>query len=190
MKVACVALLLSFFQVRGAFFESDLPPGEGPRVFEASSKVVNLRELPSISSKISKTVTVVLRQRFSFDDARYRTLQAGRIRALVDTHITGRMIGDLRRLSRSDYYSDRFRSANVEVPRGVSFEYLQYRAEGTCFVRIEGKVIDASPCPTIDKTTFKLEAEPKTELWIHVIVPGDSAGWLLVNESSLKYDGD
>ena len=57
----------------------------------------------------------------------------------------------------------------------MTFEYLQYRAEGTCFIRIERRVIDAD-CPAYMKSMFKVEIEPKTELWIHVVFPGGPAG--------------
>jgi hypothetical protein len=45
----------------------------------------------------------------------------------------------------------------VGVRASESIEYLQYRAEGTCFVRIADAVIDASPCPTEKKGEFRLE---------------------------------
>lgn len=83
-----------------------------------------------------------------------------------------------------DYYSGRFPNAKVGVAPGTTLEYLQYRAEGTCFVRIDKDVIDASPCPDIDKNGFKLEKEPKTELWIHLTV--DSGGCVIVDETAVK----
>jgi hypothetical protein len=46
------------------------------------------------------------------------------------------------------------------------------------------KVIDASPCPDINKIAFKLEKEEEAELWLHVIV--DSGGWLMVDEKTVK----
>src|SRR3989442_14406982 len=164
MKFATsIVLLFTFLQARVSLFETDMGPGEGPHVFQASAKTLHLRELPSTSSRTSETVTVSPNQRLSFDDTRYRTVQAGRIRVLVPTHVKGRIIGAVDRLSGAEYSSDKFELVNVEVRLGTSFEYLQYRAEGTCFVRIDGRVIDASPCPTIDKSLFKVEAEPKTE---------------------------
>ena len=69
---------------------------------------------------------------------------------------------------------------------GLNIEYLQYRAEGTCFVRLSGVVIDADPCPINDKAMFRLETEPKIEWWIHVVLPDNSVGWLLVTDSRVK----
>ena len=67
----------------------------------------------------------------------------------------------------------------------MTLEYLQYRAEGSCFIRMEGGVIDADDCPANNKSLFKIEAEPTVESWIHVVLRG-SSGWLLVNDSGMK----
>ena len=144
-----------------------------------------MHELPSTSSRISYSVTIHPGQRISFDDARYRTIQARRFRALANSRVKGRVIGNVSHLSREDYYSSKFASADVDVERGATFEYLQYRAEGTCFVRIDGNVINASPCPTIDTSGFRLEAQPRLQLWIHVAV-GNSSRWVLVSKSTVK----
>ena len=181
-----IVLLLAFLQRPVALFEIDLWPGEGRPVFEAVSRNLELRELPSASSKVIGTVSASPRQRLSFDNTRYRTIQAGHIRVLASTRVTGRMLGVVNGLSREDYYKGKFAPAIVEVQPGANVEYLQYRAEGTCFVRIAGNVIDADPCPSNDKSMFRVETEPKTELWIHIVLSGDSAGWLLVTDSTVK----
>jgi hypothetical protein len=156
-------LVLSLLlQVSGTIFEIDLWPGEGIPVFEATSRQLLLHEGPSTSSRVVQSVSVSPGQRVAFGDTWYRTIQVGHFR-VVNTHVTGRTIGKVNRLSRKDYYSYNFMTANVEVKAGTTFDYLQYRAEGTCFVRIDGTVIDAEGCPTIDKSSFRLEREPTTE---------------------------
>ena len=105
---------------------------------------------------------------------------------MASTRITGRKLGEVSRLVRSDYYSGKFGPASVAVLAGESIEYLQYRAEGTCFVRIAGSVIDADPCPTQKEGEFRLEAQPSVEWWIHIIVDGKVRGWLLVTEAAAK----
>jgi len=180
-----MVLFVAFLQGPVVLFEIDLWPGEGRPVFEAVSRNLELRELPSASSKTIGTVGVSPRQRLSFDNTRYRTIQAGQIRVLGSTRVTGRMLGAVNGLSREDYYNGKFAPAFVEVQPGANVEYLQYRAEGTCFVRIAGNVIDADPCPSNDKSMFRVETEPKTEWWIHIVL-GDSAGWLLVTDSTVK----
>jgi hypothetical protein len=181
-----IALFLAFLQAPVSLFEVDLWPGEGRPVFEAVSRSLELREVPLVSSKIIGTVTVSPRRRLSFDNTRYRTIQAGNVRVLASTRVTGRMLGSVSRLSREDYYKGKFTTASVDVRPGMSVEFLQYRAEGTCFVRIAGNVIEADSCPANDKSKFRVETEPKTEWWIHIVFPGGSAGWLLVTDSSAK----
>ena len=80
------------------------------------------------------------------------------------------MIGAVNRLSRDEYYFGKFTSVSMDVRPGMILEYLQYRDEGTCFIRMEGRVIDAEDCPANDKSLSKIEAEPTVEWWIHVAV--------------------
>jgi hypothetical protein len=186
MNVAYSTVLIAAFLKTGIpVFEVDIWPGEGRPVFEATSKVLYLHERPSASSRISKTLAVAAAQRLSFDDTRYQTIKAGRIRVLGATRVTGRVIGAVNRLSRDEYYFGKFASASMDIRPGVTLEYLQYRAEGTCFIRMAGRVIDAEDCPANDKSLFNIEAEPTVEWWIHVVLPGNS-GWLLVDDSSVK----
>jgi len=178
-------VMLFVLQTSASIFEIDLWPGEGIPVFEATSQKLQLHELPSASSRVSQILNVSGGQRISFDDTRYRTTQAGRIRASVNGGVMGRLIGNVSYLSRDSYYRGKFAPANIEVRSGTSFEYLQYRAEGNCFVRIDGNVIETWPCPTIEKSKFETIAEPKIEWWIHVI--NDKAqGWLLVVDANVK----
>jgi hypothetical protein len=166
-------------------FEIDLWPGEGRPVLEAVSNTLELRQRPSNSSTIVASVSVAPKQRLSFDDTRYRTIEAGRISVLAPARVTGRLLGPLTRLSREDYYKGKFATANVEVHAGTEIDYLQYRAEGTCFVRIGGNAIGADLCPAYSKSTFRVVTQPKTECWIHVVV-GKSAGWTFVTDAVVK----
>ena len=186
MNLKCLTILyVILLQSSVSTFETNMGPGEGPTEYAAASNTLQLRELPSGASRTVRTVRVSHEQRLPYDDTRYRTTQAGHIRVLVSSHITGRMIGPVRGLSSKEYSSDKFHDVNVEIRMGRDIEYLQYRGEGTCFVRLQGNVIEADPCPIYSKSKFKLEIEPKTELWIHTSV-GDSVGWLLVNDATAK----
>ena len=60
--VIAMVLFVAFLQGPVSLFEVDLWPGEGRPVFEATSRNLVLRELPSASSKISRTVSVSPRQ--------------------------------------------------------------------------------------------------------------------------------
>jgi hypothetical protein len=184
--VLSIMLSIPFFQADVSVFEIDLWPGEGRPVFESATRSLGLRELPSASSKITDTVKIMLGQQLPFDDTRFRTTQVGEIRVLAFTQVTGRNLGTIGRLSREEYYKGKFPPARIELQPGATVEYLQYRAEGTCFLRIAGNVIDAESCPTNDKSKFRMETEPKTEWWIHIVLSDGSKGWVLVTESTVK----
>ena len=131
-----------------------------------------------------KTVKVLVGQSLPYDDTRYKTIQTGRIRVLKPSQIEAQMIGSVRRVFTKEYYSDKFKSVKLDLKPGMIVEYLQYRAEGSCFLRVDSKVLYASCLPN-DATQFHVQSEPKTELWIHVTL-GDSRGWLLVSDSTVK----
>ena len=186
MSFWLLIVVLSLQSAPGAVFESDLWPGEGIPVFEAVAQQLRLHEAPSAASKVVAILTVKPKQRLTFDGTRYRTMKVGQFRVSAPTAVTGRTLGEISRLSRSDYYSGRFGAARVDVARGDPIEYLQYRAEGTCFVRIAGSVIDADPCPTQKRAEFTLVAEPVTEWWIQITIAGQSVGWLVITDSTAK----
>lgn len=166
-------------------FETALWPGEGRPVIESVASSLDLRREPSASSESAGTLRVTPGQRLQFDETRYRTIRPGRIVALTDSTVSGRRLGAVRMLSREDYYSDRFERGTVAVPAGTGFELLQYRAEGTCFVRIGGTVIDADTCP-IDSRRFRVESQPAVEWWIRVVRDGKPMGWLLLSDATAK----
>jgi hypothetical protein len=74
----------------------------------------------------------------------------------------------------------------VAVAAGDAIEYLQYRAEGSRFVRINGEAVEAGECPAQDKRSFKLEAMPTIEWWIRTILDDQYVGWLLVDDRVVK----
>jgi hypothetical protein len=104
--------------------------------------------------------------------------------ALAPTVVAGRLLGTISRLSTEDYYSGRYASGNVAVSAGKDVEYLQYRAEGSCFVRVDREVIDAAPCPAQDSQHFRAGAEPVVEWWIHLT--GTRVGWIEGTETTLE----
>jgi hypothetical protein len=181
-----IALCISFQASPAWVFEIDLWPGEGRPLFEAVSRQLQLHEFPSMSSKVVRTLTVAPRHQLVFDDTRYRTIKPGRFRVLVSGALGGRNLGSISKLSRSDYYSGRFPSASVPAKAGDTIEYLQYRAEGTCFIRIAFEIIDAALCPNQQPAQFRLDVEPITEWWIHITMEGTPAGWLLVSNATVK----
>jgi hypothetical protein len=174
------AMLLLLMQTTAPIFESDPPPGEGPHEFVAAANALRLFDLPAAVGT-ARTIRVSLNQPLPYDASRHKTIQAGRVRVLKATQWEIRDFGSVPRVFHDDYYSDKFKRQQIELQAGTIIEYLQYRAEGSCFFRIGGKVMDGT-CPLYDETKFHLEREEKTEWWIHVSV-GTSKGWLLVDKS-------
>lgn len=182
-------LLVSLFgwnQVVSPVFEVDLWPGEGRPVFETVGKELRLLETPLQSANVMRNLAFPEGTRLRFDETRYQTLEPGRIEVLRDTVISGRTIGDRSLLTRDEYYSGAFPQESHEVRRGEAIEYLQYRAEGTCFVRIGSVVIDAEMCPVFIEAAFSQLSEPKVAWWIRIVDDSRAMGWLLVEDSVVK----
>ena len=187
LKSLVMFALASLLQVgQAAVFEIDMWPEEGRPVFQAVGPSLQLRPLPSSSSPVLATVPVQAGRRLTFDETRYRTTVAGAFTALKDSVITGLSIGSIAMLFKTEYYTGRFAAVATPITPGENVEYLQYRAEGTCFVRIGSSVIDAAPCPNQQPDQFRTRLEPITEWWIHVVVSQNSVGWVLVSEATVK----
>ena len=177
------ALLLGFGQAAKAEFEINLWPGEGRPVFEAVTIELPLRDQPQATAKVRDRVRVKKGQRVEFTDTVVRTITPGEFRALVDTTIVGRQLGQVARLSEDDYYSAKFPQVSVPVKKGDRIEFLQYRAEGSCFIRVQRNAIDAERCPGMDDQSFAIQSDAKVEWWIEASV-GKAKGWLRVDTSS------
>jgi hypothetical protein len=166
-------------------FECDLWPGE--RLFPERLEVacrVELRDAPSDTAKILPGATVGPGQAFSFEQTRYVTREAGAFIATAATKIHGRVLGSIRYLSKDFYYRGGPGNADIPVAPGTRVEYLQYRAERTCFVRLRGDVIDADPCP-LYVAGFQLLEEPIVEKWA-APTAGKSTGWLKLDDECVK----
>ena len=109
----------------------------------------------------------------------------GQIQVLSAGTITGRVIGTAPLLTREAYYKETFPQGTTHVQPGDVIEYLQYRAEGTCFVRVQGRVLDAMPCPSENESSFRVVSQPMTEWWIRVVVDGEPLGWVLVEATTV-----
>jgi hypothetical protein len=182
--VLTAAVLLQIGQA--SIFEVDMWPEEGRPVFQAVGQPLRLRAAPSSSSQVVATVPVQAGRRLAFDQTLYRTTRAGSFTALKASVIAGRDLGDITRLAKADYYSAKFPPASVSVKSAETIEYLQYRAEGTCFVRVGLHVINAAPCPNQQPNEFRTQLEPTTEWWIHVTVSQRAVGWVLVSATTVK----
>ena len=167
-------------------FEVGLWPGEGIPVITAVRGGLPLRQSPSSDAAAEGVLGVAPGARITYDSTRLQTIAPATVRiADGGAVVHGRFLGALRSLSRDRYYSDAPRDTTIDLAPSMRFEYLQPRAEGTCFVRIDASVIEADPCPTHDTASFAVSGEPELRWWI--FVTSDSAsGWLLVSDSTAK----
>jgi hypothetical protein len=183
--VLLTLILINLVQTEAAF-EVALWPGEGRPIIQSVASELELREQPFGSAKTVLKLATAPGQRLQFDETRFRTTRPGQLQAVVATTVTGRRLGAIRTLSRADYYSDKFPDGIVKVDAGEVVEYLQYRAEGTCFVRSAGVVIDASPCPREDRDSFRVVTEPVLEWWVQLVSDDKPIGWLILTDKTAK----
>jgi hypothetical protein len=187
--LSCLAALALFAQAPGGVFEIELWPGEGRPLFQAVTTELAIREMPSTSARIVRQLRVSIGQQLAFDETRYRTTATGHLQVLSATTVTGRVLGSIHRLTRDAYYKGQFPMEALACKEGDVIEYLQYRAEGTCFVQIADQVVDADPCPAQDDQGFRTITQPKTEWWIRVVLDGVPVGWVMVDEKTVKQSG-
>lgn len=184
--LALVVAILTNLAQADVSFGVALWPGEGRPVIHSVASALELREQPFGPAKIVLRLAVAPGQRLQFDETMFRTVKPGHLQASVATAVRGRRLGAIRALSRTDYYSGKFPNDTVKLNAGDAIEYLQYRAEGTCFVRIAGVVIDADPCPRENRDEFRLVSEPAVEWWVRLVSDDKPIGWLLLTDKTAK----
>lgn len=189
LSFAFLSVFLWGSQVIVPEFETDLWPEEGRPRFQAPAGLVSVREKPTSSAKLIGKVRVPPQLDLVFDETRYQTLQAGRLRALSDVTVRGRILGPIVSLSKASYYHGQFPDAQRVCPKGALIKYLLYRAEGTCFVKIGEDVVEADPCPDRNSADFVSESPAKTEWWIKVRHKGTPLGWVLVDGTEVREVG-
>lgn len=163
-------------------FESSMTPEEGVPHYETLAGAIELYAEPNAAAMLAGRVSPPAGTRFESAEARFRTLEPAPVTLKVPLRARGRSFGCIGLLTREAYYRSEQPSADMNLPAGTAFEYLQYRAEGTCFVRIDGAVLDTDDlCPTVDRELFEMPAEPATELWIRTTLDGVT-GWVRIDE--------
>jgi len=187
--LSVLAVLTLLAQAPGALFEIELWPGEGRPQFQAMTNELVLRETPSTVAPIARRLPVRTGSAITFDESLYRTLEAGRVEVVAKTTLTGRLLGATRHVTSDVYYKGEFPVSTLDFAVGTSINYLQFRAEGTCFIEVTGQVMDVDPCPTEDDGIFRFTRQPKTEWWIRVVQDGKPVGWVMVDEKIIK-EGD
>lgn len=161
-------------------FESEFWPEEGVPEYLAKVNRLTLHSRPTVEAPVVGEWAIGAGAKVPFDGFRYRTLRPGTLVAQQDGELTGRNLGKTGYVSVANYYRDGGEEVRIRYRLGDEVEYLQYRAEGTAFLRWNGLVLDAD-LPT--NVTFKLSSHPVAEGWVRVSVPGEAtSGWVLVDE--------
>lgn len=184
-------IVCSFFFVLSAHaFESELWPEEGRPVFRANTDLLVLYKEPDKSSPVAERFKIKKGGLIAFAQTRYRNIKAGKIKVLESTTLEGRNFGSISYLSDKKYYSGAVASIKVLFNREETFDYLQYRAEGSCIIRLKGNIFDLEYCPWfhIENKDFSVVSEPINEWWIRVIEKNKPIGWLLVDENVTEAD--
>jgi hypothetical protein len=164
-------------------FVSHLWPGEGKPRLVARVTSLSLRREPRADAPLARQLQVAPGTLLEFDQTRYRTTRAGKVVARREGTLRVRKFGRLEVLSEQAYRSAAA-TETIEFTKGSAFEYLQYRAEGACLLRLEGEVLEAESCPAFDDR-FELVAEPVVEWWVRLVSAGEPKGWLLVERGKI-----
>ena len=180
---AFVAACLLLMAGRAMAFESELWPGEGRPRYMAKATELRLHKEPSTAAAVVTTLRVKTGTEVLYDQTRYRTTTPGRVVVESPTMIVGRSLGTITYLSAGRYYRSGDQQLEIKLEAGEAFEYLQYRAEGSCLIRRRGEVFDIEFCPWSSAASgpLRLSTPPVTELWIRA-TDGQRrpSGWLLI----------
>lgn len=181
-----IALVWLFFAATSSEeFVSHLWPGEGRPRLVARVTSLSLRREPHANAPLAGELKVAAGTLLEFDESRYRTTNAGKIVALRDGALRARKLGRFKVLSAQAYRAaGPFES--IDFKKGDAFDYLQYRAEGACLVRLEGELLEAETCPAFDDR-FEVLAEPTVEWWVRLVVGGEPKGWLRVERGEIDF---
>jgi hypothetical protein len=174
---------------RAPAFEVGIWPGEGRPQFESVGAELALRETPDRDAAVVRRLSPPAGAAIAFDETRYRTTSPGLLEVVRPITVRGRNLGPVRSLSRDRYYTGDFPRDERELAPGDTVEFLQHRAEGTCFVRLDGDVVEADVCPTHHEDAVRAVAEAEIEWWIRVVEDEEPAGWLLVEDAAVRQVG-
>ena len=172
-------------------FESEFWPEEGRPVFAARVRRLILYERPDLNSPIAGEIELDAGERVVYSLFRYRTVRPGRVVVVKgEAELSGRNLGATNYVSRDNYYEDGGETLRVALSRGDQLGYLQYRAEGSGFVRWRELVIVVPFLPWNElDTAFDLLSEPVAESWVRVEVERLGAvGWVLADAQLAEVD--
>jgi hypothetical protein len=183
MKSVFIAAMLAVaIPSTAAEFQSEMPPGEGPLTLVAKANAPLFVRPDKRSKKVIgdevKKGEILGRGRHL-----YRALKPGRIIVTSPFQVQAHSYGAIDLLTRMS--SSTLKTFSFEP--GDLIEYLQYRSEGFCVLRIGNEVIEA-PEPDSHRTTIK--AKPVNEWWVLALGSFESErGWALVDGRRIARKG-
>ncbi len=193
MMLSILKLIITIFflflgYLQAYAFDSELWPGEGKPTFFSKTDTLILYKEPTIKSHIMNTLKTDEGEKIDFDMTRYRNIKPGIVKTKKSVTLTGKKLGPISYLSRSEYYSGKIPRKDYTFQKGDPFEYFQYRAEGSCIIRRKNEVYLIEYCPWLDveDTQFTVEKEPVNEWWIRVTKGHKPLGWLLIDKSTVE----
>lgn len=180
-----ILVLLTSVSSPAMAFECGIFPGEGPHKLEAPGGDIVLRGAPSQVARVVETIRPGKGASIKWSYARFRTVSPGIFLARESGTIKGKNYGRVFYLSKKDYYRGYGRSESFHYAAGDSIEYLQYRAEGSAFIRINGVVVGADLLSKL-AVPLKEVKRPQLELWIEVTgEDGHPIGWYQLTDDQI-----
>jgi hypothetical protein len=165
-------------------FDCDVWPGEGVPRFASRGLTLVLQQDPDAASPVAHRLRLAPGVELTYDQTRYRTVTAGRLTALEASRVSGRSFGADSHVTRASYYSPR-PTTSLNIARGTTIELLQYRAEGSCFLRVAEQIFEADECPS-PGPLFEQSREPAVQHWLHLVRSGKPVGWLLIDDKMVR----
>jgi len=161
-------------------FESEFWPAEGVPEYVSRAERLFLHARPASDAPIMAEWTVHLKDPVPFDGFRFRTIRPGVLVARCSGNLVGRNLGRTDYVSQANYYRDGGESVTIRFGPEDHIEYLQYRAEGTAFLRWQGLVLDA---PLPGRPDFDTVCHPVAESWVRATSPSTGVtGWVLADD--------
>jgi hypothetical protein len=171
---------------RTPLFAIGLWPGDGIQVIHAARDSVAVHAEPLVRSAAVGTLAARANQVVEYDSTQYQTVASARATSLTPVTLEGRDFGDIRFLSRAEYHSAAVPRRTMQLDSAAVVEYLQARAKGTCFVRVNERVMELDACVLLDRSKFTVQGEPDVMWWIHAANAGGTPGWVIVSDSTAR----
>jgi hypothetical protein len=174
-------------------FSVDISPGEGKPILRSKGRPLSFHEQPSLDSKSVKEVRFKKGDLVPFERDRVVTTRSGSVEVKAEVALTVRNFGKTDSISVDTYYSE-IKAAPLLIKAKESVEYLQDRAEGSCFLRVYGNTVEAEECPGMQATRaaaskLVVKTRPQTQWWIFVPSAGGGVGgWTTVSDASFDVE--